>query len=316
MMECYNPILAYKCNEGEKMKIVGPARKYSKNLDKKELNEITGEIIKPYLLPCGKCTACRIKYASQWADRCKLEADKWESNFFATITYDEQHLPYSEKTNYMTLRPQDMTLFIKRLRGRAETSPIRYFYCGEYGSKSMRPHYHAIFFNLKITDLKQYNPHTQGYKLYTSAWLNDIWGKGDIKLGTVNYNSANYTAKYITKKNKDIDYEKLDIYPEYARMSRKPGIASDIIMEKGISILKGDDIYTKGGHKLQINKYYQKKLEELGKEEKKIVLLNKADKSEIQERKIEARKDFKNFNTLERLKEAEEETKKTNIRRK
>lgn len=313
-MQCVNPLIAYRHGEG-KLKILGGIKKYPEAADKKIWHEELGWLEEPMLLPCGKCIACRLTYAEQWADRCVLEAQKWEHNVFVTLTYDDEHVPMNEDGSYFTLKPEDFNLFIRRLRNRAKTSPIRYYMCGEYGSETMRPHYHAIIFNLEITDLKEYDPHKVGYHIYTSKWLNEIWKLGECKIGTVTPQSAQYTAKYITKKNDKIAYDQMGIVPEYARMSRRPGIASDILESIGMDIINGEELYTKPGHKLKIPKYYVNKLKE--KEENvHDISVHAIQKGNAEERRLEARKSFGNFTTLEDLQKKENQIRiKNNLNR-
>ena len=46
-------------------------------------------------VPCGQCYGCRLQYSREWANRCMLEASEYSSNFFLTLTYDDEHLPWS-----------------------------------------------------------------------------------------------------------------------------------------------------------------------------------------------------------------------------
>lgn len=91
---------------------------------------------------CGSCHACRINYTTMWSLRCLYELEHWNSASFITLTYDDLHLPKD-----LSLNPKDLTDFWKRLRSRLDT-PIKYRACGEYGDRTMRPHYHAIVYGL------------------------------------------------------------------------------------------------------------------------------------------------------------------------
>ena len=44
-------------------------------------------------IPCGHCIGCRIERQNAWAFRCMAEASMHEHNWFATLTYDEEHCP-------------------------------------------------------------------------------------------------------------------------------------------------------------------------------------------------------------------------------
>ena len=62
------------------------------------------------------------------------------------------------------------------------TKPIKYYAVGEYGSKTFRPHYHAIIFNLEPSTVNA---------------LNQIWGLGHVGIGTAEIASVHYTTKYV-----------------------------------------------------------------------------------------------------------------------
>ena len=89
-----------------------------------------------------------------------------------------------------------------------------------------RPHYHAILFNFDFPDKKFFRMSGDN-PLYTSRILDDLWEhKGFASIGDVTFDSAAYVARYCMKKVTGKD--SLDHYgsrlPEYATMSRKPGI--------------------------------------------------------------------------------------------
>lgn len=150
-------------------------------------------------IPCGKCDECRVNHAKQWAVRCMCEFESRNDDeksrcWFITFTYDDYH-------NRGVLYSRDMTLFFKRLRKRFKDYKIKYFYCGEYGSKTLRPHYHAIIYNLPLNDLVKYKENFAGDMLFVSPELTKIWGNGYVVVGALTLQSANYTARYALKKN-------------------------------------------------------------------------------------------------------------------
>lgn len=205
-------------------------------------------------VPCGKCLECRIQYARVWADRCVLEAKKYKDNYFVTLTYDDFFLP-----NRNSLEPKDLQLFIKRLRkyysNKHPGIKIRFLASGEYGDRSWRPHYHIILFNCPIDDLSYtferkevvdidvctgkpiFGPYIktnlEGNKkdMLFSKTIYELWHcQGNISVQQFNYDTAAYVSQYVTKKCKT-DYSKiydeLKIYPEFLRMSNRPGIGAD-----------------------------------------------------------------------------------------
>ena len=100
---------------------------------------------------------------------------------------------------------------------------LRYFACGEYGTKGDRPHYHIILFNVPINWYVWDPIHKEWY----SPKLDAIWGKGFIKIGEITEGRAHYVAKYTIKSLLD-DWDEKDIRPKpFAIMSKNPGIGSN-----------------------------------------------------------------------------------------
>lgn len=130
-------------------------------------------------VPCGKCTACRIARTRDWTVRILHEADQFQANSFATLTYDDAHLPGDSG-----LHVRDLQLFFKRLR-RDHVGRIRYYACGEYGDLYGRPHYHAILLGIPSKSVEE---------------VKGAWCMGHVKLGSVNKNSIQYVAGYVQKK--------------------------------------------------------------------------------------------------------------------
>ncbi|QXN75137.1 replication initiator protein [Microvirus mar30] len=225
-------------------------------------------------IPCGRCIGCRLAYSRQWADRCMLELGYHEQSWFVTFTYDDDHLPVNEVIDpesgevsvNATLVKRDVQLFMKRLRKNYKyDNDIRYFFAGEYGSQTFRPHYHAILFGLKLDDLKLYKQSMEGYNYYNSEFLSKCWqNKGHVVVGEVTWDTCAYTARYIMKKQygsaADI-YERYNILPEFTLMSLKPAIGRRYYDEHKEDIYNSDYIFVgtkEGSHKIKPPKYYDK----------------------------------------------------------
>lgn len=108
-----------------------------------------------YVFPCGKCELCREKKSSEYCFRSACETHTYPINpLYVTLTYRPGFVP----DQGLCLR--DLQNFIKRLRFRLETfgmpTNFRYLAVGEYGSKSGRPHYHIIFWNLPISSRSEF----------------------------------------------------------------------------------------------------------------------------------------------------------------
>lgn len=212
MSRCSNPLYALDLGlkeDGKRNIKILPRRADLYSYEKLSERYGKGNIL---ALPCGKCLACKLNHAKEWAVRCCLEASLYEDNWFITLTYDDEHLP----SDY-SLHRKHLTDFIKRLR---YYSPgLRYFGCGEYGSNTSRPHYHLLVFNLGIKDLKCISKGSIGGYYYESKLIESVWGFGNIVIGDVSYSSASYVARYAMKKiygSQESD--------EFLCMSTKPGL--------------------------------------------------------------------------------------------
>lgn len=156
-----------------------------------------------FKIPCGKCDECRVSRSKEWAIRCLAEyhslPDSVKSqSWFLTLTY-------SDENNLGCLMPDHMTLFWKRLRKAFPSCKIKYFYCGEYGTNTYRPHYHAIVYGLPLDDLYKVNVSKLGDSLFSSDRLNEIWGKGYVVIGSLTLKSCSYVARYTLKKSASFD---------------------------------------------------------------------------------------------------------------
>lgn len=215
-------------------------------------------------IPCGQCVSCRLAYAKNWAVRCVLESLQYENNYFITLTYDEEHLPITEKSYIdeetgeyydgiysASLDKSVLQKFMKDLRRYYEYhfgfKGIRFFACGEYGPKSMRPHYHLILFNCPIPDLKYEVSNSMGNKYYSSEIFNSVWHKqGFVTIGECNYNTCSYVARYMLKKQKGKEatknYGRLGLEPPFTLCSRDPGIARDYYDKNSDTIYRYDSL--------------------------------------------------------------------------
>ena len=221
-------------------------------------------------IPCGHCWACKLNYSAQWATRIMYEASQHEHNYFVTFTYDDINLPIPESTEYDnqtyindgtwtgTLYPNDITKFLNSLRKYFERkghTGIKYFYAGEYGETTKRPHYHMILMNcpLDINAFHDFYVEPTTKKLHWKSYeIEKYWDQGMIDIGEVEFATAAYVARYCMKKLTD-DTDK-SVYwsqgkmPEFVRMSRRPGIGSEYYEEHKDEIYKTDSMYVRNFH--------------------------------------------------------------------
>lgn len=137
---------------------------------------------------------------------------------------------------------------------------LRFFLVGEYGDFSQRPHYHAALFGLGRDQ---------------EEIVQKAWPFGFIYLGDLTKDSASYIAGYVTKKmTKKHDPRLKGRYPEFARMSLRPGIGADAMLnvanalttEQGCEeILRTGDVplaLQHGLKKFPLGRYLRRKLRE------------------------------------------------------
>lgn len=190
------------------------------------------------LVPCGKCTACRIRRTSDWTLRLLHELESWDDATFITITYDDEHLPPEENLEKTALQK-----WFKRLRKQLDERRIKYYACGEYGDKFERPHYHAIVFGLN--------------RVHDKETVEDTWPYGHVYMGTVTADSIKYVAGYVHKKY-SAQYEYPGKTPPFQLQSQ--GLGLEFAMQYKDRFTK-DLSTTIKGTRVGLPRYYIKKLE-------------------------------------------------------
>ena len=239
-MPCFHPLRAYRSRFPNKSGKHGLVFKRSEGLPGSALD-----------LACGQCIGCRLDYSRQWAVRCVHEAQLHEANCFITLTYNEDELPEG-----MTLVPEDLQLFFKRLR-RKLPCRISHFSCGEYGDENRRPHYHSCIFGWDFPDRVHWKTEN-GNKLYRSELLESVWELGHSVVADFSFEVAAYVARYVVKKRtgrhakhryESVDLDTGEIFslvPEFARMSLNPAIAKEWWNRFGKSVKDWDSVVING----------------------------------------------------------------------
>lgn len=295
------------------------------HLEKKNLmEEAAGSFWRWQAIPCGKCYACKLKYSAEWATRIMCECKKSENNYFLTFTYNEISLPIAKESEYGgtkyqndgtwtgTLYPKDIDTFLNSLRKKFERvgyKGLKYFYAGEYCPTSGRPHYHMILMNcpLDISKFYSFKVDNKTKKLHwKSKEIDELWNKGFVDIGEVEWSSAAYVARYCMKKltnetDKTIYYSQGKL-PEFVRMSRRPGIGAEYYNKNKINIYDTDSILMKNFHGNTANykppKAWDRKFEKEHPEEWKLI---KQSREEAAKRAARIQKELSNNTDLERL---------------
>lgn len=218
---------------------------------------------------------------------------KYQHNYFVTFTLNDDHLtrgnylsplngeplPFSVDKKSGELRPvytlvkKEFQDLMKRIRTNVTRKygyhNIRFYGCGEYGSLNGRPHYHAILMNMPdlSSDLMFFGKR-DGVTTYLSPFIQSNWcdrdgtSKGFTTVGDVTFQSAAYVARYCMKKLNDPDHEfdpKLVQQPNFAHMSRRPGIGRDFVFDDPESFLNIDQVYIQTVNKViacKVPRYY------------------------------------------------------------
>lgn len=276
-MRCTRPLLAIHdgFHPSGKKKFRFLKAKFVKALSPIEVANLT-------FIPCGRCIHCRIDKSSEWSVRCVHEAMMHKYTSFVTLTYSDDNLPKDG-----SVHRKHVTKFIKRLRSHVKTQEfamvhgfapgyIRYFFCGEYGGKTARPHYHGILFGVDFFD-KKYLFSRSGRSQYTSPTLEKVWGLGNVNVGTCTPDSIQYCAMYsmkkvfgekskkhyqllgkVTEHNIDENGEIIPKNIEFLAMSTDPGIGAEFYK------MYTDSMYPKGmlinskGREVRTPRYYDK----------------------------------------------------------
>ena len=129
---------------------------------------------------CGQCLHCRIQKKSSLTLRNLLEFNSALSGQFVTLTYSEDPglLQYSDIQKFLrSLRKEN--------RKAGNSATIRFFCCGEYGTKSERGHWHLLLYN--ALSLPEGLSHIKS------------WPHGFAFVGQITTASIGYTVAYTTK---------------------------------------------------------------------------------------------------------------------
>lgn len=156
-------------------------------------------------VPCGKCVECLERRRNEWSLRLQQELKASTMfSYFVTLTYDDMHLPLIfvdgiDEPISFTLDRDHLKSFVRSFRDALRykvkklssfssyNSSFKYFCVGEYGEKSIRPHYHGMFFNVPL-DIDEF-----------SSIVEKIWNKGFVQVGYLQDGGCHYQAKYMVK---------------------------------------------------------------------------------------------------------------------
>lgn len=152
---------------------------------------------------CGQCMPCRFNLRRLWTLRLMLESTQHQASSFVTLTYAPEFYPADGSVS-----PEHFNLFMKRVV--YYCGPTRYYGVGEYGDRTWRAHYHCVLFG------------TADVALISKAWT-----QGGVHVGSLTSQSAAYVCGYGVKHmTNKVDPRLGGRTPEFARMSRRPGLGA------------------------------------------------------------------------------------------
>lgn len=247
-------------------------------------DKVDGEVVR---IPCGHCTGCRLDISRSWADRMMLEYHEQKKAIFATLTYRdscltftefepvivEQFMPVSATHRYSddfmvyqgfapTIVKRDFQLFMKRLRKYFTDRKLRFYCSFEYGDLRKRPHCHAIIYGIDLKDFEDLvwrGKNELGDDYWSSDIFEKIWKNGFCCLCDVSWKTMAYCARYVQKKlNGEASVSYGDREPPCALMSRNPGIGSSYL-DNHPDLFDYSKLFV-ADVSMQVPKYFLKKL--------------------------------------------------------
>lgn len=183
-----------------------------------------------YVVPCGKCDACRNIHQSQWVQRLQIESQNHKYTYFVTLTYDDQHLPLCRLDNGYIYRYDDHCTFQYRVSQSHLDEVNDILYLKKHGSDFLpvvdRRDPQLFFKRLRI-NINRYIKNEQSKKIryflcaeyggkykrphyHAIIWFDNddvaksfeyfvskSWQKGFINSQVVTSTAAQYVAKYV-----------------------------------------------------------------------------------------------------------------------
>lgn len=184
-----------------------------------------------------------------------------------TLTYDDAHMP-----PFGSVRMDDVSAWIKRLRFFTAPRLIRFLAKTEYGPRTFRPHAHVLLFGISFREDRVAVRRTKSGELsYRSALLTKSYGLGVAECSDLTPRSVGYVANHNVDKLGDghdaAFYERVDpatgevveLERESIRVSNRPGIGSGWLDRYESDAFPSGFVISEGMKK-SIPRYYKKRL--------------------------------------------------------
>lgn len=171
-------------------------------------NQFTGETRPVYLVVgCGHCPLCVSSKKRRLSTRLELESLRHDNPpMFVRLSFDNAHYPTDVTDLQQHTRP--IQLFHKRLRKYMKNAEMntdfKYFVTSEYGSKTGRLHYHALYYGLHncnyVPILNTWEDKQQLPKIYRfTDIIRKCWKNGFVEVEVARDAAAAYALKYMQK---------------------------------------------------------------------------------------------------------------------
>lgn len=194
-----------------------------------------------------------------------------DASCMLNLTYDDPHLP-----EHGQLFKEDLQRFFKRLRKAGFR--FKYVASGEYGDLSRRPHFHIALFGCDFGhDRSIFGRSSNGERTFISDSVARAWPYGHHLIGSLNFESAAYIARYILKKiqgpncspmplHRDEDTGELTFpNPEFMIMSK--GIGRSWFRQFFMSdVFPHASVITTQGSRAPVPRFYKTLLKEVGED--------------------------------------------------
>lgn len=232
--------------------------------NKTKARDIFHNVPATFTFPCGKCPICLENTIKDWAIRCAHECIYHKDACHITLTMSDA---YIQQRGHLRLDKTELTDFIQNLRNylRPFKTKIKYYACGEYGTKNARPHYHIIIFGwqpLKTTNNK--------HGMRISPEISSLWPFGHHAVTPVNYSTCAYVAGYVSKKMFPPQENTLrgylnEVSPEFKIQSQ--GIGKQWILNHYKTVMRQNAVHSLNEMythiKQRIPRYYLKVIKDL-----------------------------------------------------
>lgn len=214
--------------------------------------------LRSIVFPCGKCSECRKRKATDWRFRLYQEflGSPGRRFHFVTLTFsDASLLALSSKYGIdlddpNALATQAVRNFLERYRKEYGKS-LRHFFVTELGGKNGRIHLHGIIMDCRAGFYRR------GKWNADISKFNSLWKYGHTWFGWCNEKTINYVTKYITKFDEfNPDFE--------GKILVSPGFGKCYVNRSTILLHNtGEGLWfvrSSNGHKLAIPRYLKLKL--------------------------------------------------------